>query len=240
MLMVIDVGNTHAKWKAWVEGEPYMRGRFETGDDADSFIRWLAKQKVERIVLAEVGAGSILSRLHEAVAPGKIRQIHSQKSLLGVTNCYAEPERLGVDRLLGAVEARHLSAGKPVCVLDVGTAATLDIVDEQGMHRGGYIVPGLEMLREMLQLATERVRYERNDSLQLGYGQSTAEAVEHGTWGMLLAWLQCEIRRFQQAYPQGQIYLTGGLMRPLSEHLPESVICHQDLVLDALMRVALA
>jgi type III pantothenate kinase len=37
-----------------------------------------------------------------------------------------------------------------VCVIDCGTAITLDVVDAAGNHQGGLIVPGLDMMRRSL------------------------------------------------------------------------------------------
>lgn len=51
------------------------------------------------------------------------------------------PEAVGVDRLLAALAARE-QVGRPVIVVDVGTAATVDAVDAEGRFIGGSILPG--------------------------------------------------------------------------------------------------
>lgn len=61
--------------------------------------------------------------------------------LCGVTAAYAEPHRLGVDRLLALIGARRRHAGACV-VVDAGSALTVDALDAAGAHLGGVIMPG--------------------------------------------------------------------------------------------------
>ena len=37
-----------------------------------------------------------------------------------------------------------------MCVVDCGTAITLDMLGADGVHQGGLIFPGVEMLKQML------------------------------------------------------------------------------------------
>jgi type III pantothenate kinase len=59
-----------------------------------------------------------------------------------------------VDRWLAIVGAAH-TYGMPVVIWDLGTATTLDAVDEQGQHRGGLIYPGPETMLNSLTELTE-------------------------------------------------------------------------------------
>ncbi len=70
-------------------------------------------------------------------------------ALDGLRIAYAEPARLGVDRFLAMLGARRRGAGA-VLVCGVGTAVTLDLVDADGLHRGGRIAPSPELMREAL------------------------------------------------------------------------------------------
>jgi type III pantothenate kinase len=67
-----------------------------------------------------------------------------------VINGYSNPEQLGVDRWLGLL---GLQAGYalPACLVDCGTAITLDLLDGQARHRGGLIAPGLMTMQRALQ-----------------------------------------------------------------------------------------
>ena len=66
-----------------------------------------------------------------------------------MTNAYTLAGDLGVDRWAAIVGAHH---GYPdaVCVVDCGTAITIDLVAASGEHCGGLILPGADMLQKSL------------------------------------------------------------------------------------------
>lgn len=79
--------------------------------------------------------------------------------MAGVRNGYADYQRLGMDRWLAIIGAYQLARGACL-VLDLGTAITADYVNAAGEHLGGYICPGLPLMRGLLRTHTQRIRYE--------------------------------------------------------------------------------
>jgi type III pantothenate kinase len=77
----------------------------------------------------------------------------------GVVNGYRSPETLGVDRWLGILAAKNHVAGSFVLV-DCGSAITVDLVNARGEHLGGYIAPGLRLLRTSLNTNTVGLKFE--------------------------------------------------------------------------------
>ncbi|NND69153.1 MAG: type III pantothenate kinase, partial [Halioglobus sp.] len=96
-----------------------------------------------------------------------------------LTNSYTEPQRMGVDRWLAMLGAWQRQPG-PLCVVDAGSALTIDLVDAAGLHEGGYIIPGPTLMERALLLDTDRVRFHENEDYELSPGRSTAAAVRHG------------------------------------------------------------
>ncbi len=82
----------------------------------------------------------------------------SARRAAGVTTLYQEPWRLGADRFAGVIGAFALSKQRPVCVISVGTAMTLDLVDARGRHRGGAIVPAPSLMVGSLLSETHGIR----------------------------------------------------------------------------------
>ena len=237
MILTIDVGNTFAKWKAW-DGENFLsKGRFRHGTRMQNMVDAIQQYDPDEIIFADVCISDFEEQLAELYPSPKITQIKTTKKCLGVVNSYLHPEFLGIDRWLAVVEAFHLAGGEACCVIDFGTAATLDIVDDKGLHQGGHIVPGLRMLRDTLPKYTGKVRFEAENKIDLGYGLSTVEAVERGSLAMLIAWAMSEIKQFQLKFPNGKVFVTGGTVDQLIKHLPEKIIPHEDIVLDALKRI---
>ncbi len=127
----------------------------------------------------------------------------------GVSNAYPEPAQHGVDRwaaLLGA----HALYRVPVCIIDIGTAVTIDLMDAQGKHYGGRIMPGLAMMRRSLQEQTQGIG--RTQGTTPDFAVNTADAVCSGTLHMLRAAL-IDVCATAQALlgSDMKIIITGGM-----------------------------
>ena len=116
----------------------------------------------------------------------------SSASACGVTNGYDHPNRLGVDRWVALIGARHrlLARGtpRPALVVMVGTAVTIDALDGSGRFLGGLILPGFGLMLRALEMGTaglkaptgETVDFPTNtsDALMSGGSDAIAGAVE--------------------------------------------------------------
>ena len=94
-------------------------------------------------------------------------------------------------------------------VVDSGTAFTIDVVDAEGIHQGGYIIPGLNLMRSSLESTTSIRLRENYAAYSEDLGHSTDEAVFNGTVTALLATIrqQFEILRLGGAV---KTYFAGG------------------------------
>jgi type III pantothenate kinase len=146
--------------------------------------------------------------------------------LAGVRNGYDEYERLGLDRWLAVVGAYQLEQGACV-VLDLGTAVTSDFVTRDGEHLGGYICPGLPLMRNQLRTHTRRIRYD-DAAAELAMrsirpGRSTVEAVERGCALMLRGFVLTQVELARDCLGDGfGVYLTGGDAGLVREVLPQA------------------
>ena len=123
----------------------------------------------------------------------------------GLVNSYSEPTCMGVDRWLAMLGAR---AGfrEPLVVIDAGSALTVDLVSEDGLHEGGYILPGVGMMERSLLNDTQRVRYEGAAAVSISPGQSTLDCVSGGVWVAALG----AIKLILQRVPKYRVVITGG------------------------------
>ncbi len=80
-------------------------------------------------MLSEVGAHPVLLAGRDVKPP------------IAISPQLVRPERIGTDRLLAALAAWHRHK-RPAVVVDIGTAITVDSVDESGSFQGGAILPG--------------------------------------------------------------------------------------------------
>ncbi|MBA3980553.1 MAG: type III pantothenate kinase [Alcanivorax sp.] len=245
MKLFLDIGNTAMKWRAYVEegGVPVRReGGRAHQRDWERLARELAalcEQPVTRLEVASVAgreSDAVLARALSAALGCTPRFYYSPAADSGVTNAYAEPARLGVDRWLAVVEAWHRDGAS--IIVDCGSALTVDAVDASGQHLGGYIVPGLGMLRDSLSRGTAQVRVTDTVGVSLAPGRSTSEGVENGVLRMSVAFIADVVVELRQVlHDTCSVYLTGGDAPVVQPLLPFQVPCDPDLVLDGLERV---
>jgi type III pantothenate kinase len=97
----------------------------------------------------------------------------------------AEPARVGTDRLLAALAARHRAGGACI-VVDAGTAVTVDAVDADGTFLGGAIFPGPGLMARALADGTAQlplVEVGREFVPERAIGKNTEEAIRSGILG---------------------------------------------------------
>ena len=178
----LDVGNSSAKWRLLTHGRVTAMGKYRAGDDASRQLLLECAAQVEQIWISSVAAPAAETELaavlrdHWVVEPWFAR---SQARTGSLINSYQDPARMGVDRWLVMLAATKRASGR-VCVVDAGSALTIDIVAASGQHEGGYIIPGPALMERALLLDTDRVRFEEDVGYDLTPGSSTAEAVRHG------------------------------------------------------------
>ncbi len=167
-MLLIDIGNSRIK-SGVVEGAgvrefaPVAWRERPLSEVWSSVLGPLPPQS--RVLVSNVGGADVAEALGAwlarvwSVTPVFARV---QQDFAGMHTRYDDPSRLGIDRWLAALAGCHLSRGA-VCVVDAGTALTIDVVDQHGEHRGGLIAPGLALMARSL---TERTAQLRIDAVQ--------------------------------------------------------------------------
>lgn len=155
---------------------------------------------------------------------------HSALQQAGVINAYGDASAsLGIDRWLGLLAAHAMLSD--VCVVDCGTAITLDVLRHDGCHLGGYILPGLALMSDALIRDTERVRFTVSVPAVLDLGKNTAAAVMNGAMLAVVAMIERVA-----AEHQVKIVLTGGDARIISAQLSAAHVVESELLLHGLQR----
>jgi len=186
--LLIDIGNTRVKWALF---DGHRLGRQQAAAHAGWTSKQFARHVFSRMrgvdrVLAVSVAGARVERRVTAAARSQLgitpEFFTSARHVAGVTTLYSEPWRLGADRLAAAIGAHRIARGRAVCVIGVGTALTVDLVDAEGRHRGGAIVPAPELMKGSLLTKTNGIaRRARGVTAKGGFfARNTRAAIEHG------------------------------------------------------------
>jgi type III pantothenate kinase len=198
-VLLVDLGNTRIKWaQLGANGPGRMRAAAHRGWRRADFMRALFPARVTRVIAVSVAAPAVERRFAAAVraATGAApRFVRSERSAGGVRSGYRDVWRLGADRWVALVGARACVARSAVCVVDIGTATTIDLLDATGRHRGGAILPGPDLMIDALLRDTGGIRRRAQQraaraapssfardtasALRAGAALATAGAIEH-------------------------------------------------------------
>jgi type III pantothenate kinase len=168
-LLLLDAGNSRLKWA--LLRKPYRRRQEFAAQGVveltalRSPAAWLRLFKAARnpdLIYACNVAGPGIERQIRAASRraglGAPHFAHSEVAAAGVRNGYPDPWRLGVDRWVGLIGAHHEHPGKDLCLVGLGTAMTIDLLNSAGRHLGGSIVPGPRLMIESLLEHTAGIR----------------------------------------------------------------------------------
>jgi type III pantothenate kinase len=218
-ILLVDIGNTRVKWARVVNGRlTRQRAAAYGGWRAENFATTVfgRARGIERVIVASVAEKYVDDYLTAAARrmSGLVPQFVTTSRHLGrVTTAYAQPWRLGVDRLVAIIGAHALVPRRAVCVIDAGTAMTIDLVTARGRHVGGAIVPGPQLMVESLLRSTSGILKRAGmKSADRGlFARTTGSAIERGaryTAAAVVDRAVFEARAALGATPR--VLLTGG------------------------------
>jgi type III pantothenate kinase len=239
MTLLMDIGNTRVKWATFRDGQlDTQTAALHRGWGKAEWLHLLGsvRGEVKRIVAATVAGKASAKLLAEAAAElgADLHFVDSEATAGDVVNAYPEPGQLGVDRWLAVVAAYHITRDL-CCVVDVGTAATVDAVARDGRHLGGFIVPGPELMGMSLMTATSDLSERFRKDVQSGGVQladNTRDAIEDGCTLAVAALVDRVVRDLEVAERVApRLLITGGgaagvlpLLRSSAETVPDLVL----------------
>lgn len=244
MILDIDAGNTRLKWRLSANGS-VVRFGIEDGSLQEMLNCLTAKIdfiSIDRIRLVHVLGVESEAEFRVFLGKKTNRLIETAKSTAycgEVKNKYKPPETLGVDRWL-AILAAFQETKKKCCVIDCGSAITVDFVLGDGTYIGGYIAPGFKMLASTLAENTKQLpAIDFYKYSELSIGQSTKQAINNGILLMIVSFIEKNMANFfNNESDIKTVFLTGGDAEVIKEYLKVNVDLEvkfrPDLVIDGL------
>ena len=163
--LAIDVGNTRLKWAMYDRAHPqaqllahgaeFLENIDRLGDGA-----WDLLPAPQRMLGCIVAGDAVRRRVQEQMELWDVNPqwVVASQAEAGLINGYDHPTRLGADRWVAMVGARQhmLSRGapRPLVVVMVGTAVTVEAIDQHGKFLGGLILPGHGIMLRALESGT--------------------------------------------------------------------------------------
>jgi len=222
---VFDLGNSRLKC-ALLNDNGSLGTVHAIGHDEARFVESLAAllpADAASACLASV-ASPVLTQAVLDLLASRFQRISIARSVAhfaGVRIAYAEPARLGVDRFL-ALLAAHSRAPGAWLVVGVGTAITIDLLDGNGLHRGGRIAPSPRLMREALHQAAAQLPAHGGDYVE--FAADSHDALASGCDGAAVGLIERSLREatHEVGHTPG-LLLHGGGAGALAPHLPHAL-----------------
>ena len=241
MLLLIDIGNTSTvavlsdgrdllasqRVKTW--------GRGETVDAAlsaaDYYQAAFEDFFAENCVTADSFTGAAMTSV-VPVAAGGAAEALARMGISGLltVDCHTDtgialavdaPETVGTDMIVGAAAAVHL-CGAPVIMIDMGTATTFSLVDEDMNYRGHIIAAGIGISLGALKERTAQLPLVEPGLPPQLIGTNTVNAMKSGAMYGAAAMIDGIIDRIFEEYGREMpVIATGGYTEyvlPLCRH----------------------
>jgi type III pantothenate kinase len=246
--LAIDIGNTRLKWSLYAEPRPGAQllahgAEFLENIDKLADGAWRNLAAPTRMLGCIVAGDAVKRRVHEQmeiwdVAP---QWVVASPAEAGITNGYDHPTRLGADRWVAMIGARQriLRAGpaRPMVVVMVGTAVTVEAIDLEGKFLGGLILPGHGIMLRALESGTAGLHVptgevklfptNTSDALTSGGTYAIAGAVER---------MVQHVRSHCQAEPA--CVMTGGAGWKMAPSMSVPFELVDNLIFDGLLEMA--
>lgn len=230
MILELDCGNSFIKWRVIRHTDSAVMAGGVVDSDKALLKAIEAQGLAPRLcrlvsVRTEDETNALIAALTAAFSV-EVKKAGPAQELAGVRNGYDEFARLGLDRWLALLGGYHLV--KAACVvIDLGTAVTSDFVSATGEHLGGFICPGMPLMRNQLRTHTRRIRYDDASAEQalssLAPGRATVEAVERGCTLMLQGFVLTQIEQAKALWGEDfTLFITGGDASLVNQVVPSA------------------
>lgn len=206
--LYLDSGNSRLKWS--------YRSAEGVFKDEGELLAFIVSQSVKQVVLSTVTPRYTADTVEALYLLLRVHQVEVVDNCLGLKLAYKDITKLGVDRWLNMLAVIGRSNGRANIVVSMGTAMTVDVINQQGRHAGGYIVPGLTtQLLSLGERASALPVVEVVGSTKLGV--NTSECIGHGVLKSSCSLIEVLAVEWQGERPV--VTVTGGDGAILSESL---------------------
>jgi len=229
LYLLFDVGNTRLKWaavestqhpsdqqkKLWAYSGSISSQSLQSVEHRAELADYIAKTLPKPDVIAfscVAGQDAInnLKLLFPQWQDVQWRELRGDSTFDGIRTLYQDSSKLGADRWAAIIAARTLSKVNAL-IINAGTATTIDLLGSNGLHYGGWIIPGLELMRRSLERNTAQLPLAARGEAHHGFGTSTNEAIISGCDAAQIGAIQYAIDIAKEMnQPIEKIWLDGG------------------------------
>lgn len=246
MLLAIDIGNTNIVIGCIQDDEILFKARIATDRTRTSdqygveIKNMLEAFGVSREDISDCIISSVVPPVFHSVRTGVVKVIGKQPMVVGPglktgLNIRVDvPSQVGSDRIVIAVAA--LAEYKaPLILMDMGTATTIDVVEENNTYIGGVIFPGVKVSLDALTSRAAQLPAISLERPRNVVGKNTVDCMRSGMMYGTAAMIDGLVDRIEEELGyRATLVATGGMAQFVTPLCKREIILEKDLLLKGL------
>ena len=248
LYLLFDVGNTRLKWaavestqqpsdrqkKLWAYSGSISSKSLQSAEHRLELADYIAKTlpKPDAIAFSCVAGQNAIENLKSLFPQWSEiawKQLSGDSTYNGLRTLYQDPSKLGADRWAAIIGAHALSKNNAL-IVNAGTATTIDLLGSNGVHYGGWILPGLGLMQASLEGNTAQlplaIRGEHN-----GFGTCTNDAIIGGCDAAQIGAIQFALQKAKEVnHSVERVWLDGGNAKILSMGMGNSLLLNSPAI----------
>jgi type III pantothenate kinase len=246
--LALDIGNTRLKWAQYDSPHPNATLLHHGAEFLENIDRladgpWGTMQAPAHVLGCVVAGDAVKRRVQEQMELWDVTPhwVVSSESEAGLTNGYDHPTRLGADRWVAMIGAYHrmLTQGtpRPMVVVMVGTAVTVEAVDATGKFLGGFILPGHGIMLRALESGTAGLHVPTGEVIE--FPTNTSDALTSGGTYAIAGAVECMVQHVRKhCGAEPQCTMTGGAGWKMAPSMTRPFELVDNLIFDGLLQMA--
>ena len=246
MILTVDIGNSNIVLGG-VEDDKIIfeaRLRTEATKTSDQYcvdlkilldVYKVSAEEIEGCIIASV-VPQVLNSFQTAIKKltGKNSLVVGPGIKTGLDIRLENPAQTGADLVVADVAALR-EHKPPLIVIDMGTATTMAVLDQNGAHIGGCIIPGVKLSMDALTEKTALLPGLQLDQPKRTIGRNTVDAMRSGIMIGAACMLDGMVERMEQELGQKTtVIITGGIAKFIAPLCKTPMIYDKDLIIKGL------
>jgi type III pantothenate kinase len=246
--LALDIGNTRLKWALYNSPHPdatLLRHGAEFLENIDRLAEgaWSDMQAPSHVLGCVVAGDAVKRRVQDQMELWDVtpQWVVASDAEAGLRNGYDHPTRLGADRWVAMIGAYHrmLAQGpaRPMVVVMVGTAVTVEAVDTSGKFLGGFILPGHGIMLRALESGTAGLHVPTGEVKE--FPTNTSDALTSGGTYAIAGAVECMVQHVRaHCKAEPKCIMTGGAGWKMAPSMTRPFELVDNLIFDGLLQMA--
>ena len=246
MILTIDIGNSNIVLGGVRDQEILFEARLRTEvtKTSDQYcvdlkilmeVYGISNKDIEGTIIASV-VPQVLNSIRTAVQKltGKVPLVVGPGLKTGLNILLENPGQTGADLVVADVAALR-EHKPPLIVIDMGTATTMSVLDKNGAHIGGCIIPGVKISMDALTDRTALLPGLQLDQPKRAIGRNTIDAMRSGIMLGTACMLDGMVERMEEELGcKTTVIVTGGIAKFVVPLCKTPMIYDKDLIIKGL------